>query len=285
MSIQVACPVCGATFRLPDNFRGKKNRCKKCDDVFLVNDSEQSQVTGRVMPSGEAQPGAPRVVRRGDDDRAGPRRKKRAARKSGPSMSLIIGGAALGVLLLAGIAIGVIVVVKKLGTKPDVPGASSQDWKEFTSTDGRFSVLLPGSPTKTASGTVQTSAGKLDLHGYMVGPGLGSGERSFVLGYSDLPADARLEADKLLEEIREQALGSFQDFKVVRNEKISIQGFAGIVLRLEGNGRQGPLILEKRVYLVNRRLYQLGAGGPKENAKRTDEDIEKFMNSFKPTGT
>ncbi len=36
MAIQVICPDCQTTYRLADEYTGKKVRCKKCAAMFMV---------------------------------------------------------------------------------------------------------------------------------------------------------------------------------------------------------------------------------------------------------
>src|SRR5229473_270119 len=43
------------------------------------------------------------------------------------------------------------------------PSADSNDWKEFSSPEGRFSVLLPGTPIAKTN-ELQTSPGKVNIN-------------------------------------------------------------------------------------------------------------------------
>jgi S1-C subfamily serine protease len=41
MTIRVVCPECGAANSVSDNLSGRKTRCRRCDEVFLVPDDDQ----------------------------------------------------------------------------------------------------------------------------------------------------------------------------------------------------------------------------------------------------
>src|SRR5439155_25517953 len=147
MSIQMACPGCGASYTLADELKGKKIRCKKCEQIFAVNGVAKRAVdeaiepaekvrtgprpvaaTGRrrgedggsPMRSGARAPGKP-VRRRGedaDDEAPEPAKKGAPAKPSGSKMPLLIGGAGLGVLVLVG---GIVLAVVMLNKDDDKP--------------------------------------------------------------------------------------------------------------------------------------------------------------------
>jgi predicted Zn finger-like uncharacterized protein len=51
MSISTTCPSCKALFRLPDNMAGKKVKCQKCANVFVVPAAaEEMTVAGTSVP-------------------------------------------------------------------------------------------------------------------------------------------------------------------------------------------------------------------------------------------
>lgn len=112
MSIATTCPGCSASYQLADTMAGKKVRCKSCSEVFTVRgkpvgpdrDEDEDRIQASPRP-------AKRVVRDDEDediDRPQPRRRPRRKDSSTAVLPLIIvGGVALGVLVLAlgGIAV------------------------------------------------------------------------------------------------------------------------------------------------------------------------------------
>src|SRR5262249_58619015 len=83
MSIQMACPGCGASYTLSDELRGKKVRCKKCEEIFAVNGVAKGGLEDLAEPVAKGQPAratAP-VRRRGEDDNGPTRSATRTAGK------------------------------------------------------------------------------------------------------------------------------------------------------------------------------------------------------------
>lgn len=115
MPIDVSCPTCETTFRLADNQRGKRVRCRHCADTFTVpgDTADESKLTS--SGDDDRLQGEPRPARaaatsaaRNEDDEA-PRR--RADRKPAPTSSplpLVLG-------ILGGITLLVVVVCGGVG--------------------------------------------------------------------------------------------------------------------------------------------------------------------------
>ena len=104
MSFLITCPECEAELKVPDALTGKTVRCKKCGDTFKAkarsrDDDEPALRTagGRRSPQ----------LRDDDSDRLGKSiGKKRRKSKSASSLPLILGLAG-GLVVLAGMGIGV----------------------------------------------------------------------------------------------------------------------------------------------------------------------------------
>jgi predicted Zn finger-like uncharacterized protein len=89
MPFQAACPACNAKINVPDNMAGKKAKCPKCQNVF-------------VLPGG-AEAAAPVTLAAGDDmdfeaAPAGGGRNGGGAPRSGGSNGLAIAGMVLGIV-------------------------------------------------------------------------------------------------------------------------------------------------------------------------------------------
>jgi predicted Zn finger-like uncharacterized protein len=113
MAINVKCPGCGSAYEMDESTSGKKVRCKKCSETFVVKaaasardvaEDESSEAESRRSKSRRTDDDErPRKRRRyqddGDNDDDFPRRRKRDS--SGvPLPLLIVGGVLLGVFLL-----------------------------------------------------------------------------------------------------------------------------------------------------------------------------------------
>ncbi len=68
MSFSISCPECDARLTVPDNFAGKKLRCKKCDAVFLANRPGTSAEAKSSKRSEDDDDERPRRRRPDDDD-------------------------------------------------------------------------------------------------------------------------------------------------------------------------------------------------------------------------
>jgi predicted Zn finger-like uncharacterized protein len=116
MSLQITCPSCRTALRIPDEARGKKVRCRSCQEMFTVPQGASDEM--EALPGHDSREmdeqiqDAPRPRRRSiveeddDRDRDRPRpRKRNVARPStsgGAPVALIIGGVIAGLLLVAG---------------------------------------------------------------------------------------------------------------------------------------------------------------------------------------
>src|SRR5262245_20421964 len=55
MPISTTCPSCSAIFRLPDELAGRKVKCQKCDQLFVVPQTDASTLSpGSMVPTVEA---------------------------------------------------------------------------------------------------------------------------------------------------------------------------------------------------------------------------------------
>jgi hypothetical protein len=156
-------------------------------------------------------------------------------------------------------------------TLPLLLGAAQDDlpanWKTVAPKDGGFSVAMPGAPNKAAK-KIATSKGHLEVTLWSVE---GRNDTVFVVSFCDF-AEAELkkgDIEKRLDQARDGAVSSSRG--KLQSEKM--------VDLTEGKARHpgrdlvienaGSVIARMRIYLVNRRLYQvmvLGAAPTKEAA-------------------
>lgn len=168
------------------------------------------------------------------------------------------------------------------------PAAAKADdasgWKEFSSAEGKFKVLLPGVP-KTNVGTAQTAIGPLTTHYFAVET------EKFVyhISYVDLPVGPETpeETKEALDSSRDHAV---KDHRLISENDVTLDGIVGREMLVARN----DLIFNGRFFYVKKRLYHLilGAranvvfrdGKPSADAKdRTDlfrKTSKKFFDSF-----
>jgi hypothetical protein len=146
-------------------------------------------------------------------------------------------------------------------------------WKEFTSQEGGFSVLLPGTP-KVERRTTESAVGPLAFTMHTVELGLGS--VAYIMSYNDYPPSLIADSDQnaILDGVVEGAIGSKANIK--HNQPITIDGHPG--REFSGTVKDG-FEYTSRAYLVKQRLYQLNIVSTP--GKVPADDKRKYFESFK----
>ena len=154
-----------------------------------------------------------------------------------------------------------------------VAGAASATWKEFSSSEGSFSILMPGEPTEQTK-TVNTKAGAIDLHLFIFQQKNVAYFVSYV-EYQEELVQAN-NAEKLLDGARDGAVSNVQG-KLLNEVSISLEKYPGREIRIQVP--DGKHTIQTRMYLVKNRLYQVMIVTPKEDS--FSKDVTKFLDSFK----
>jgi TonB family protein len=132
-----------------------------------------------------------------------------------------------------------------------VPSADSNDWKEFSSPEGRFSVLLPGTPIAKTN-ELQTSAGRMIDYVFTLKLAESFYQVSYLdyLNYSDDEEFAR----KALDAGRDGMVARNKGTKILGEKQITISGFPGrefLILQDQFSfGIMRTLIVHGRIYEV-----------------------------------
>lgn len=184
-----------------------------------------------------------------------------------------------------------------LGTFPIIqPGQATQPfqlaqsiWKSFSSKEGRFSVLMPGTPRESQINWDWQTGDIVYLFTVT------REEAEYMVGYVDIePPTRRVDDDgqssnfpdilpntpeKMTDVLVNAGTGCYStpsDCRLISEQSIRLGSLPGreISLRLGG----GPLV-RRRLYLVNRRVYILSVRTTQE--RFLSKTIEGFMNSFK----
>lgn len=153
--------------------------------------------------------------------------------------------------------------------------ARRSTWKQFTSTKGRFSVLMPGTP-KQLRLTQQTPIGAMDVYGFVVEQNQKT--VGYVVMYADFPVNLaqRVNPKQIFNGGRDRVLTMMQG-KLLSQRDVRLQGYPGKEFTYEAKGS----IVKHRLYLVNRRLYQIIAGTNKNQQQSLSRSTTGFLNSFK----
>ena len=156
-----------------------------------------------------------------------------------------------------------------------IVGAQVAAWQEFTSREGRFSVLFPGKPLHQEANE-PSPLGEIAGHLYGVTTSPNGG---FFVGYHDFPMLPNVRID------RRRALTGARD-GAIRN----VQGTLETEKRLTLNGHPGRefaasapmgVRVRARLYFVGNRMYSVIATGSREELN--SPDVGKFLESFKLT--
>lgn len=161
-----------------------------------------------------------------------------------------------------------VVVVRTFSVYADDPS----DWKEFASKEGRFQVLMPGTPKESKHDT-ESDFGKSVLHMNA----MQAGKTMYAANYSDFPAEVKkVPLKQVYDSSQDGAVANLKG-KLVSEKDIKISDYPGREILIDFAG--GKRLFRARVYLVRQRLYQVVVFGTKEAA--TSKEADKFLDSFK----
>src|SRR5262249_25545235 len=80
MPIDVRCPSCNLPYQLADSLRGKKARCKRCQQVFVIESRPAAVEEEPLLAEGADTRGEPLDVQAADEPPVQTRVRPRAAR-------------------------------------------------------------------------------------------------------------------------------------------------------------------------------------------------------------
>lgn len=156
-----------------------------------------------------------------------------------------------------------------------VPGEA--DWETFTSTEGSFTVLMPGTPTFTATtdhtvvGAVMENLYTLDIPAAI-----------FSAEYSDLPGVATFfESDDSLYDDAKEGLLKRTGGKLISYYGIEQVGIKGkeVECEIPAAGKLPLQRLKARFLLKGKRLYVLSITIP--GGEKDDPLFPRYLNSFR----
>jgi hypothetical protein len=154
-----------------------------------------------------------------------------------------------------------------------------EKWPTFNSPEGRFGVVMPTKP-KVEVREVDSAVGKLTLYTYSSS----TSAASFMASFGDYPNEVTDVAQKeaVLDGVRGGVVNGLEA-ELVSEEKIMIGANPGRAFTARKAAAGGTEYLFRwRIYLVGRRLYQLGVVVDKKNS--AEPDSAKFLTSFQLLG-
>src|SRR5262245_13785409 len=143
------------------------------------------------------------------------------------------------------------------------------DWREFTSPEGGFTVMLPSKPARESRELV-LAGGKTTMH--MVSAH--APEMAFGVGYADLPPGTPPE--RAVEEGRAALLKNIGGRVIAER---ALEGVTGFEFEAEGAAEGNPMRLAARVLVAGNRYYQVVLVARAARAGEVDRTL--FPGSFR----
>jgi hypothetical protein len=147
------------------------------------------------------------------------------------------------------------------------------DWKWFRSNDGKFDVLMPGTP-KTEATTVTTDSGPTLFHSHK----LTKDGVTYSVAYLDLPFVVSGDGiQKYLNSARDRYLAGTRGrlLSPPGDKNISVQGYPGREFQVRMPDER---VVKTQILMIGPRFYQLEVG---PLAAATPEDVTRFLSSFR----
>ncbi|MEH2390295.1 MAG: hypothetical protein V7K21_01020 [Nostoc sp.] len=160
--------------------------------------------------------------------------------------------------------------------KPTVSQPTQLQWKLFTAPDGRFSILMPGSPNRNTQ-SQKTYMGEINLEIFVAQPP--KQQVAYIVTYNDFPYSYGQMADPqaLLNNARDMALKTTKSNLISQRNIRSSNNHPGKEIEYINSGGK---ITKSRMYVAEGRLYQVMAITTKKQQKTLAKTITGYLNSF-----
>lgn len=155
------------------------------------------------------------------------------------------------------------------------PAEKRLKWKPISSKDGRYKVLMPGTP-KPGEIAVDCELGTTVAHTNTVTVG----ETLYIVNHSDFGAGVKKLSPKEVYDATRDRLVEKVNGKVFGETDVMLGDHPGRETRIELGTDDGyRMFFRYRIFFVGSRLYQFSVSGTKKEADSKNAD--KFLNSFK----
>ena len=148
------------------------------------------------------------------------------------------------------------------------------EWSKLDSVEGRFSASMPSKP-EPGTLDVDTNFGKVSLYTFSSS----SQVAQLVMSYADYPREPSdvAQYEKVLDGVRDGVLKGLKA-DLISETRVVLKNHPGRELRAKKMSGEVEIVFTWKMYLVGRRLYQLGAATTKADAEAPD--LQRFFNSF-----
>lgn len=165
---------------------------------------------------------------------------------------------------------------------PSGTGQSPAEPKAFTSRQGRFTILFPGTPAEKDTSVV-TFVGRLDSREYK----FAEHPTYYAVIYDDFAGDLERDAerrDHAMNRMRDAGVSSGPNRRLLSESEIRLGSYPGRALKIS---MPDGGIIRVRMYAVGRRLYQvsvitLGERSSPGARRAAEKSAVKFLDSFRP---
>ena len=156
-------------------------------------------------------------------------------------------------------------------------------WKQFSSAEGAFSVMMPGTPVLNNTEENQQTG----VYYFEVEQGndnLKQGSHSYMIGYMNLSPENSTGpgARSLLTTLRNTSVKTLtkrdRTIKQLNEDNISLKGYSGFEIKAMTNNGEYDLFTTQRTYKVENRMYTLLVISPYNPTP--EMDVQKFLQSF-----
>ncbi|MBD2563259.1 MULTISPECIES: hypothetical protein [Nostoc] len=160
--------------------------------------------------------------------------------------------------------------------KPTVSQPVQPQWKLYTPPDGRFTILMPGSPNRNTQ-SQKTYMGEINLEIFVAQPP--KQQVAYVVTYNDFPYSYGEMADPqaVLNNARDMALKTTKSNLISQRNIRSSNNHPGKEIEYINSGGK---ITKSRMYVAEGRLYQVMAITTKKQQKTLAKTITGYLNSF-----
>ncbi|MFN6568867.1 hypothetical protein [Dendronalium sp. ChiSLP03b] len=160
--------------------------------------------------------------------------------------------------------------------KPTTAKPAQPKWKLFTAPDGRFTILMPGTPNRNTQAQ-KTYMGEINLETFIVQPL--KQEVAYIVAYNDFPYSYGeiTNPQAILNDARDMALKTTKSNLIRQRSIRSLNGHPGKEIEYINAGGK---ITKSRMYVAEGRLYQVMAITTKKQQKTLAKTITGYLNSF-----
>ncbi len=161
--------------------------------------------------------------------------------------------------------------------KPETAAQPVQPkWKLFRAPDGRFTVLMPGTPNKETQ-TQKTQIGEIDLNIFFAQPP--KQQVAYVVVYNDFPHSygTLTNPQTILDQAQVMVLKTTKSNLIRQRNIRSSNGHPGKEIEFINPGGK---ITRSRMYVAEGRLYQVMAITTKKQQQTLNKTITGYLNSF-----